>query len=85
MNVVALREQPDSYFGGCPRCGRCDGYLYMNTREEWLKCDLHRVRWKWGENLTSAWRELDPSELARQHAKASTYRIVEPVYHWVET
>jgi hypothetical protein len=81
--VVNLRETPDDYFGGCPTCGRCDGYLYMNTKEEWLVCNRHRVRWAWGVNLTSRWRDLlveDPSELARQHAKASTYTIVKAVY-----
>lgn len=42
-------------YGGCPACGRTDGYRNVG-RDHWFFCAEHRVRWWAGSNLFSSWR-----------------------------
>jgi hypothetical protein len=44
------------YFGGCPQCGKNDGFTNIG-REHWFYCAAHRARWCLGSNLFSGWRE----------------------------
>ena len=79
-------HNPDDYFGGCPRCGNRDGYMYgyagsypTSKPLEWFVCHKHRTRWEWGSGMTSAWKEWTGQQLATQQAKTETYTVVEEV------
>lgn len=68
----------DEYFGGCPKCGKTNGYVDVGA-DHWFACDAHRTRWYAGSNLFSSWRnEKTPEEIA-SNAKVMAYRVVEPV------
>ncbi|MHC4880390.1 MAG: hypothetical protein ACYTGL_28405 [Planctomycetota bacterium] len=51
----------EDYFGGCPICGKNEGYLNV-WREHWFFCQDHKVRWIAGENLFSSWRYEDSGD-----------------------
>ena len=71
----------DEYFGGCPECGKNDGYL--NTgRTHVFMCKTHRTSWIAGSNLFSSWRNETEAE---QRAKwdevgMEDFKRVEPIY-----
>jgi hypothetical protein len=50
----ALGETP--YFGGCPACGKTDGYVNVGC-DHWFVCDEHSTKWYAGSNLFSCWEE----------------------------
>ncbi len=61
MGDVVQFQRPvtaDNHFGGCPHCGRNDGYL-NDGRDHWFFCDSHKTKWLVGSNLFSSWREED--------------------------
>jgi len=80
-NVVTFEPKPttDEYFGGCPHCGRSDGYVNVG-REHWFSCGRHKTKWRAGENLFSGWR--DENEQLWQHNRfmLAEYMTVEPIY-----
>jgi hypothetical protein len=45
----------ENYFGGCPQCGKSDGYANAG-RTHIFYCKAHRTRWIVGANLFSSWR-----------------------------
>ena len=45
----------ESYFGGCPQCGKNDGCIHIG-RAEWFFCKEHKTKWWVGSNLFSSWR-----------------------------
>ena len=54
-------------FGGCPVCGRNEGYLKLNVfKSHWFKCDEHKTRWFAEEvcvdnlRLPTNYREVEP-------------------------
>lgn len=48
------REEPipgdPRYFGGCPECGKNNGYLNI-WKEHWFYCRRHSTKWCHGVNL----------------------------------
>ena len=60
------------YFGGCPKCGRNDGYLDV-SRDHWMVCHEHKVRWYIGSNLFSSWRYKSESELIANWERIKDY------------
>ena len=82
-DVVELQSAvtTEEYFGGCPECGKNDGYL--NTgRTHVFMCKTHRTSWIAGSNLFSSWRNETEAE---QRAKwdevgMEDFKRVEPIY-----
>ena len=61
---------------GCPICGKYDRLL-NDGPEEWLVCDVHRLRWWYGSNwLSENWRQQDEAARARVRAELLGYEIV---------
>lgn len=71
--------QTDEYFGGCPHCGKTDGYADMD-QEHWFVCDAHRVRWFAGTNLFSVAQDPKSQETIAAGWKVMAYAVIEPVY-----
>lgn len=78
MNEKQATVTTDEYFGGCPECGRTNGYLNIG-RNHWLVCDEHRTKWLVGSNLFSCWREEDETIWRQNWERLQPYREVEPV------
>ena len=54
----------DNYFGGCPHCGRTDGWANI-SRSHWCFCKTHKTKWCFGINLLSSWRNQTEDEQRR--------------------
>ena len=67
------------YWGGCPACYGNDGFLNAG-RDHWFICREHKVRWWYGSNLFSIWRDQSREDHARQAAELRGYREIEPWY-----
>jgi hypothetical protein len=61
LGVTDAHGNFDDYFGVCPTCGRNDGYINIG-RGHWFYCSKHRVKWYFGSNLFSSWREQTEDE-----------------------
>jgi hypothetical protein len=72
-------ESDHPYFGGCPICHDCGGYINVG-RSHWFFCDEHKVRWNVGSNLFSSWRDqTEEEQRAVYNAKDfGSYKVVEP-------
>ena len=68
----------DEYFGGCPECGKSDGYLNVG-RNHWGVCDTHKTTWPIGANLFSSWHDETEAEWQQNEERLATYSIVEPI------
>ena len=68
----------EEYFGGCPVCGKNDGYL-NSGRDHWFICDKHLMKWHIGSNLFSSWRDMTDEEATEQADQLAEYRPVKPV------
>ncbi|MCP5306097.1 MAG: hypothetical protein H6953_11710 [Chromatiaceae bacterium] len=77
-NVIQLKPATTEYFGGCPRCGKTDGYLSIG-RDHYFVCDAHRTYWYAGSNLFSSWRKETEADWQRNRNELAGYRQVEPV------
>ena len=66
----------ESQFGGCPHCGKHDGYLNVE-REHWFRCDRHKTKWRFGSNLFSGWREEGEEVWQRNRFKLAEYMTVD--------
>ena len=66
------------YFGGCPKCGRHDGYVNVQS-EHWFYCTRHRTKWCIGSNLFSGWRDETETTWCRNAHQLAAYREVEPL------
>ena len=74
-SIMRNRIEVDNYFGGCPTCGRTNGYL--NARwNHWFVCEEHRVRWYAGSNLFSSWKDETEDEQREAWAKVEDYSDV---------
>lgn len=81
-DIIPFRRPTDDgadYFGGCPSCGRNNGYLNYHS-DHWFVCREHRTRWLAGSNLFSDWREESEDDWRRNRAAIEDYADVEPVY-----
>ncbi len=75
---MATKITTDEYFGGCPECGKCDGFLNLG-RDHWAICSEHRTRWCFGSNLLSSWRNETEEDWQRNREKLADYQKVEPL------
>jgi hypothetical protein len=66
-----------TYFGGCPECGKNDGYRNV-WKAHWFVCDAHRTKWFWGFNLVSTWQYETEEDWQRNHELLKGYREVMP-------
>jgi hypothetical protein len=69
----------DEYFGGCPTCGKNDGYRNVG-RSHWFFCLEHRVVWCAGSNLFSSWHGETEAEQREKHKLIEDFEQVEPIY-----
>lgn len=67
-------------FGGCPECGRSDGYLNVGSAH-WFFCEAHKIKWCIGENIFSSWRNEATFVWECNQAKLSTYRQVPELHN----
>lgn len=76
-DVSVESNSPDT-FGGCPVCGRNDGFLNVG-RAHWFVCDEHMTKWCVGNNWFRCWRR-ETEEIWKENASClSAYREVAPV------
>jgi hypothetical protein len=66
----------NDYFGGCPECGRQDGYLNVG-RSHFIICDEHKVGQCIGENLFSSWKDETEGDWDRNRKLLEGYTPVE--------
>lgn len=65
--------------GGCPVCGKNDGYLNVGA-EHWFICIHHKTKWMIGENLFDSWmnqtvaQHLSAEQILRAYQEVSPYR-----------
>jgi hypothetical protein len=67
-----MAEKPR--FGGCPECGRTDGYLNAG-RTHWFFCDAHKTMWLGGINMFSGCRDETEAEQRIQGCNAVSSRF----------
>lgn len=81
VEKVELRDWDDEiveteeYFGGCPECGRTDGFLNVG-RSHWFICKQHKTKWCVGSNLFSSWRYESEVDWERNRARLASYRKI---------
>jgi hypothetical protein len=68
----------NEYFGGCPECGRSDGYVNVERVHIGL-CVEHKVAWRIGENVFSCWKGETETTWRDNLAMLADYHEVEPV------
>ena len=66
------------YFGGCPHCGRNDGYMNIG-REHWFFCTRHKTKWLHGSNIFSGWRDEGEETWKLNGFRLAEYMSVTPV------
>ena len=66
------------FFGGCPKCGRRDGYLNVES-DHWFYCERHRTKWWAGSNLFDGWKDENEMTWRRNAQQLAAYREVEPL------
>jgi hypothetical protein len=78
---MAKQVTTDEYFGGCPRCGKNDGYLNVG-RWHWFYCAEHKTKWCAGSNLFSSWQNEAEEDQERVYNKVGLgeFAEVEPIY-----
>ena len=69
----------DEYFGGCPHCGKSDGYQNIGPNH-WGSCQTHKTKWRIGSNLFSCWREETEEDWLKNEYRLSQFMEVEPVH-----
>ena len=79
-NVLQFKPKPttDETFGGCPHCGRNNGYLNVG-RDHWFICDRHKTKWLAGSNLFTGWRDEGEEIWKKNRFKLAGYMVVEPM------
>lgn len=60
-----VKADPDAIFGGCPECGRTNGYTNMG-RDHYFYCKAHKTAWYAGTNLFSSWQDETEEYQRRQ-------------------
>jgi hypothetical protein len=70
----------DDYFGGCPQCGRSDGYTNVG-KSHWFFCREHKAKWCIGSNLFSSWQDETEEEQRRAYVRIGLgdFTEVEPL------
>jgi len=67
----------DSYWGACPICHRCDGYVNVGS-EHWCVCHEHKTKWLVGDNLFSSWRFESQEQHEKNWVRLRSYAVVPP-------
>jgi hypothetical protein len=67
------------YFGGCPTCGKNDGYLNAG-RTHVFYCEAHRVSWIYGANIFSDWCDETEAEQIEKYKLIEDFERVEPLW-----
>ena len=67
------------YFGGCPTCGKNDGYVNAGSTHVFY-CTEHRVSWIFGANLFSGWRDETEEEQREKYKLIEDFERVEPLW-----
>lgn len=75
--IIPFPAPHDLEFGGCPHCGRADGYLNVG-RNHWFYCERHKTTWWYGSNIFSSWCDETEGEWLRNQYRLADYRVVEP-------
>jgi hypothetical protein len=70
------------YFGGCPTCGKNDGYRNAGRTHVFF-CREHRCSWIVGANLFSDWKDESEEEQSRKYREIEDFARVEPL--WPDT
>jgi hypothetical protein len=65
-------------FGGCPQCGKQDGYL-NSERDHWGYCDAHKCCWSFGHDLSSTRENETKEEQKEKLHHIEGYAKVEPL------
>ena len=79
VDLFPQRVTTDEYFGGCPQCGKNNGFLNIG-RGHWFVCDDHKTTWLIGSNLFSCWRDETEADWQRNDYRLAEYSNVEPIY-----
>ena len=74
-----MSKEDDAYFGVCPICKRNDGFLNL-AREHWFACHQHKLRWCWGANLISCWRDETEEDWQRNWERIGSYVECKPFH-----
>jgi hypothetical protein len=69
----------DEHFGGCPTCGKNDGYRNAG-KGHWFFCLEHRVLWFAGANLFSSWHGETEAEQEKKFEILEGFERVKPIY-----
>lgn len=67
------------YFGGCPFCGRSDGYMNIGA-DHYGSCETHKTKWYFGSNLFSCWRHETDEDWRRNEDILEDYLDVKPIH-----
>jgi len=69
-----------NYFGGCPTCGKSDGYLNAGKSHRFY-CSEHKTSWCIGSNLFNDWKdETEEEQRAKWRAVGmEDFADVEPI------
>ena len=77
-NVLPFPDiQHASYCGGCPHCGRSDGYINLGV-EHWFICREHRTKWLVGSNLFDGWENQTVAQMQSAEILLRSYDEVMP-------
>jgi hypothetical protein len=68
----------DDAYGGCPSCGRNDGY-FNDGPMHYFYCAKHRTKWLVGRNLFDSWRRESEEERSQERRHFSGYKDVNPI------
>lgn len=81
VDVDAVDEEvcTDNYVGGCPTCGKDDGFLNVSSGHYFV-CYVHQVYWCIGINLFSGWKHEDEAVWRRNADILATMKEVEPLH-----
>ena len=66
--------------GGCPVCGRNDGYLNLGPKH-WFICREHKNKWLIGENLFDNWINQTSMQYRSSEKILNSYNEVAPAWY----
>ena len=69
----------DNHLGGCPRCGRNDGYRNVGPNH-WFFCHDHKMAWCAGTNLFASWRDETEVDWQQTRDLFADFTAVAPVF-----
>jgi hypothetical protein len=70
-----IYDNEDNYYGHCPFPEHENCYLNI-YREHWFYCDKCKIKWYWGSNLFSSWKEENEDVWAKNRKKIKNYEEI---------